>query len=103
MTILEFNPEHRVRERLDHGAFDLMPSSFANTTSLLALVHPGQNLRAFRPHRHGVLGVGAQLAVLLTTVQPSGCVTTSGAPAFTIGSIATTCPAISRGPRSGTP
>src|SRR5262249_25881925 len=39
----------------------------------------------------------------VTAVQPSASTFTAGLPAFTIGSIASTIPSVSRGPRPGSP
>ena len=77
-----------------------IPSSFANP---ILVSYQSSELREdlgpVRPDRHGVLEVGAQRAVLRHHRPAVACVTHFGPPMFTIGSIASTCPAISLGPR----
>ena len=60
MVILELHPEGGVRERLDHGAFDLDAFFLGQTrTSILSVGNHREYLGAFRTHRHGVLEMGA--------------------------------------------
>src|SRR5258705_11555882 len=102
VSILELDPEHRVRQRLDHGAFDL--DAFFLRQSSPVVPSASDRISARSPPTATVCSKWAlSEPSFVTTVQPSSRVTTSAPPTFTIRSIPSTRPAIRPGPRSGSP
>src|SRR5256712_3303965 len=95
VTVVQLHSEHRVRQRLHHGPFDL----------------DRVFLRHFRVSTSGSPSVtatvcskwAARLPSLVTAVHPSSRILTSQLPIVTIGSIASTIPGRSCGPRPGSP
>src|SRR5437899_425730 len=95
VTVVQLHSEHRVRQRLHHGPFDL----------------DRVFLRHFRVSTSGSPSVtatvcskwAARLPSLVTAVHPSSRILTSQLPIVTIGSIASTIPGLSCGPRPGSP
>src|SRR5437016_319468 len=104
VSVLELDAEHRVGQRLDDRSLDLDAFFFRQTD--LAPHHNPEPERISGPS-DPTATVCSKCALsepsFVTTVQPTDRVRTSRRPACTIGSIASTCPAISRGPRSGGP
>src|SRR5712692_2394615 len=95
VAVLQLHPEHRVRQRLHHSPLDLDRIFFGH----------------FRVSTSGSPSVtatvcskcAARLPSLVTAVQPSSRIRTSQLPIVTIGSIASTIPGPSCGPRPGSP
>src|SRR5947208_321561 len=95
VTVVQLHSEHRVRQRLHHGPFDL----------------DRVFLRHFRVSTSGSPSVtatvcskwAARLPSLVTAVHPSSRILTSQLPIVTIGSIASTIPGLGCGPRPGSP
>src|SRR5256885_4261929 len=89
VAVLQLHAKRRVRERLDHGAFDLDALFFRQTD-------PFYRSSASTERISGPFGPTATVCSkwadhrpsFVATVQPSGRVTTANPPAFTIGSIA---------------
>src|SRR5262245_13102591 len=113
VSVLQLDPEHRVWQRFHHGALDL-DTLFLGQAFPYSPAAPCGSMRHSSPPPERISGPSRPTATVcskwalsdpsfVTTVQPSGRVTTSGPPTFTIGSIASTWPAISLGPRSGGP
>src|SRR5262249_37540071 len=107
---LELHPEHRVRQRLDDSALDLDAFFLGQPSPTRgARAAPCDSVAADRMSAPSVptATVCSKCALsepsFVTTVQPSSFLTTSGPPTSPIGSIASTWPAISLGPRSGGP
>src|SRR5438445_9869605 len=108
MAALRLDAEHRVRQRLHHGPLDLDRVFFGHRSRSQAAraVPPG-----FRVSTSGPLSVtaivcskwAARLPSLVTAVHPSSRILTSQLPIVTIGSIASTMPGRSCGPRPGSP
>src|SRR6266571_3478993 len=113
VPVLQLHAEHRVRQWLHHRALDLdafflrqsprYPSAAQSGSPRHNSPSPERISGPFRPTATVCSKCALSDPSLVTTVQPSGRVTTSGPPAFTIGSIASTCPTMRRGPRSGGP
>src|SRR5690349_2733507 len=107
VTALQLHAEHRVRQRLHHGALDLDRVFFRHA--------PSQATWTERPVRlvntSGSASVtamvcskcAARLPSRVTAVQPSSSTFTSQLPIVTIGSMASTMPGRSWGPRPGSP
>src|SRR5712692_279521 len=99
VAVLQLHAKRRVRERLDHGTFDL-------DALFLRQTDPFYRSSASTERISGPSGPTATVCSkcadhrpsFVATVQPSGRVTTANPPAFTIGSIASTCPTNNRGP-----
>src|SRR5712691_849912 len=95
VAVVQLHSEHRVRQRLHHGPFDLDRVFF----------------RHFRVNTSGSPSVtatvcskwAARLPSFVTAVHPSSRILTSQLPIVTIGSIASTMPGRSCGPRPGSP
>src|SRR5690242_20577614 len=109
VLVLEFDPEHRVGQGLDHRAFDLDAFFFRH-----ALVAPPDATQTERGLTERISGASRPTAMVcskwadqrpsfVTTVHPSPCVTTSGRPRLTIGSIARHWPSSSFSPLPGRP
>src|SRR6184192_1214732 len=105
MAAFELHAEHRVRQWLHHGAFDLDRVFFRHG-------HATWTERPVRLVRtSGSVSVtaivcskwAARLPSLVTAVHPSSRILTSQLPIVTIGSIASTIPGLSCGPRPGSP
>src|ERR1051325_7348350 len=104
MAVLQLHAKRRVRERLDHGAFDLDALFLRQTDPFYCSSAIPERISA-PPGPTGAVGskCAGHRPSFVATVQPSGRVTTANPPAFTIGSIANTCPTTSRGPFPGDP
>src|SRR2546426_875286 len=95
VAVVQLHSEHRVRQRLHHGPFDLDRVFF----------------RHFRVNTSGSPSVtatvcskwAARLPSFVTAVHPWSRILTSQLPIVTIGSIASTMPGRSCGPRPGSP
>src|SRR5207244_1681658 len=95
MTVVQLHSEHRVRQRLHHGPFDLDRVFF-------------RHLRVSTSGSPSVTATvcskcAAKLPSLVTAVQPSSRILTSQLPIVIIGSIASTIPGRSCEPRPGSP
>src|SRR6266480_1071982 len=95
VAVLQLHAEHRVRERLHHRALDLDRVFF-------------RHLRVSTSGSPSVTATvcskcAAKLPSLVTAVQPSSRILTSQLPIVIIGSIASTIPGRSCGPRPGSP
>src|SRR5262245_903553 len=105
VLVLELDAEHRVRQRLDHRGFHLNRLFLRHST-------PQAATAIGSPRTRGPCSMTAtdsskcaeRLPSRVRAVQPSSADrTTSGPPAFTIGSMASTIPGASRTPCPGCP
>src|SRR5881628_2468338 len=107
VPVLELDPEHRVGQRLDHHPLDLDRVFFRHHPRLAGAVSADWPVRLVSTS--GPFSVtatvcskcAARLPSCVTAVQPSSRILTSQLPIVTIGSIASTIPARSCGPRPG--
>src|SRR5262245_20290495 len=96
VAVLELHAKRRVRERLDHGPLDLDALFFRQSQPFYRSSGSTERISGPSGPTATVCSKWAdQLPSLVTTVQPSARVVTAKPPAFTIGSIASTCPATS--------
>src|SRR6185436_8999636 len=104
MAVLELHAERRVRERLDHGAFDLDALFFRQSRPFYCSSASTERISGpFGPTATVCSKCAERPPSFVTTVQPSDRVVTAYPPVLTIGSIASTCPANSFGPLPGCP
>src|SRR5436309_11622516 len=104
VTVLQLHPEHRVREGLDYRTFDLDALFLAQSRPRVSSSSIADKISGpSRPTATVCSKCADSEPSRVATVQPSGRVTTSGPPTFTMGSIASTCPSMSLGPRAGLP
>src|SRR3954467_14235077 len=82
----------------DHAAYLRAASRGATGTSLAVRIHGPSAVTATVCSK-----CADRLPSRVAAVQPSASTFTAGFPAFTIGSIASTMPSVSRGPRPGSP
>src|SRR2546425_5899152 len=109
VPVLELDPEHRVGQRLDHHPLDLDRVFFRHHPRPAGVVRADWPVRLVSTS--GPFSVtatvcskcAARLPSCVTAVQPSSRILTSQLPIVTIGSIASTIPARSCGPRPGSP
>src|SRR5262245_59503030 len=102
MAVVQLHAKHRVRQRLHDGALHL---------DRIFLRHPYRPLLPFAVNTIGPASVmatvcskwAARLPSAVTAVQPSSRIRTSQLPIVTMGSMASTMPDRSWGPRPGSP
>src|SRR5215510_4041845 len=99
VTVVELHAEHGVGERLHHGALDLNGVFFGHGQAAIRVRTSGpSSVMAMVSSKWA-----AMLPSTVTAVQPSSSTCTSQEPMVTMGSMASTMPALSEGPRPASP